>query len=175
VDGRLDAERTGLDFRGSYAGPGSTVNAIFLEAYWNEGSPQDQYRWYDDFVVSTQPIGPLTATVNPTLIRTVGAPMAGWEVRVVEGSEGTHPVWASGLISGLTNRVTVSTQTGAFEGRQSGRKTLTAGPMYFCQVRQRNQGGTWSEWSRWHQPFFVTPGQEEPAPHVPASTPQARE
>ena len=69
VDGRLDTERRGLDFRGNYTGRGASVNAVFLEAYWNSGSPANQYRWYDDFVVSTAPIGPLTATVNPTLIR----------------------------------------------------------------------------------------------------------
>ena len=134
------------------------MNAIFLEAYWNEGSPREQYRWYDDFVVSTEPIGPLTASANPTLIRTVGAPVAGWEVRVAEDPNGTKLAWVSGLISGTTNRINVSAQTGTFEGRHSGRQTLAAGPMYFCQVRQKNQDGTWSEWSGWHQPFFVTPG-----------------
>ena len=134
------------------------MNAIFLEAYWNEGSPREQYRWYDDFVVSTEPIGPLTASANPTLIRTVGAPVASWEVRVAEDPNGTKLAWVSGLISGTTNRINVSAQTGTFEGRHSGRQTLAAGPMYFCQVRQKNQDGTWSEWNGWHQPFFVTPG-----------------
>ena len=56
IDGRLEAERRGLNWRGTFDDRG--INAVFLEAYWNRGSPVDQSRWIDEFVVSTQPIGP---------------------------------------------------------------------------------------------------------------------
>ena len=36
---------------------GFRINTLFLENYWNDGSPQDQYRYFDNLVVSTQPIG----------------------------------------------------------------------------------------------------------------------
>jgi hypothetical protein len=156
VDGRLDTERKGLDFRGSYTGRGASVNAVFLEAYWNSGSPTNQYRWYDDFVVSTAPIGPLTATANPTLIRTVSGDCAEWEVQISGDSTGSLIVWDSQGLPSATNRVMVSSQSGSFLGALSGRASLESGPMYFCRIRQKNVAGEWSDWSGWHQPFYVT-------------------
>jgi hypothetical protein len=55
VDGVLDASRTGLNWVGSFNAYG--INAIFLENYWNTGSPASQDRFMDNFVVSTQRIG----------------------------------------------------------------------------------------------------------------------
>jgi hypothetical protein len=55
IDGVLEAERTGLDWVGRYDGFG--INAVFLENYWNAGSPRGQSRVFDNFVVSTGPIG----------------------------------------------------------------------------------------------------------------------
>lgn len=131
VDGRLDAERTRMDFRSTY--DEHTINAVFLEAYWNDGSPVDQKRWYDDFVVSTKPIGPVTAAARPTLILTTTAPC---EVEIAADPKGEKSVWKSSVSSG---RVTLD-------------RALPSGPMYFCRVRPA--GG---EWSSWHQPFFVEP------------------
>jgi len=56
VNGQQQAQATALNFRGSYTTYG--INAIFLEGWINGGiSPQVQNRWFDNFVVSTQPIG----------------------------------------------------------------------------------------------------------------------
>jgi hypothetical protein len=55
IDGSLEAQKTGLNFVGSYSEYG--INAIFLENYWNDGSVKQQSRWFDNFVVSTQRIG----------------------------------------------------------------------------------------------------------------------
>ena len=83
IDGIKQCERTSLDFRASYTAKG--INCLFLEAYWNSGSPVDQYRWYDDLVVSTKPIGPVYTSASPALIKT---PYSGegtqkaWEVEV---------------------------------------------------------------------------------------------
>jgi len=83
IDGIKQCERTNLDFRSRYTDKG--INCIFLEAYWNNGSPVDQYRWYDDFVVSTKYIGPVHTSLNPVLIKTPfhgpGTQKA-WEVEV---------------------------------------------------------------------------------------------
>jgi len=59
IDGRLEAERKNLDWRGDYTGHG--INAVFLETYWNDGSPVTQSRWIDNFVISTRPSVPSTA------------------------------------------------------------------------------------------------------------------
>ena len=68
IDGRLEAERRNLNWRGTFRQRG--INAVFLEAYWNRGSPVDQARWIDNFVVSTKPIGPVVCSRNPVLIKT---------------------------------------------------------------------------------------------------------
>src|SRR6266849_2759675 len=55
LDGLLDAQETGLNWVGSYQTYG--LNALFLEGYWNAGSPVAQDMFFDDYVVSTQRIG----------------------------------------------------------------------------------------------------------------------
>ncbi len=55
INDRLEASRPGLNFVGRFTAYG--VNAVFLENYWNGGSPAAQERYFDRFVVSTQRIG----------------------------------------------------------------------------------------------------------------------
>jgi hypothetical protein len=55
IDGKLEARRTGLNFVGAYTD--YAINAVYLENYWNDGSPQQQERYFDSFVVSTKRIG----------------------------------------------------------------------------------------------------------------------
>lgn len=55
IDGNLEARRDGLAFVKDYSG--FAINAVFLENYWNDGSGREQKRWFDNFVVSTAPIG----------------------------------------------------------------------------------------------------------------------
>ncbi len=55
VDNHIEASSTGLNFVGSYSAYG--INAILLENYINNGAPQAQSRYWDNFVVSTQRIG----------------------------------------------------------------------------------------------------------------------
>jgi hypothetical protein len=55
IDGTLDARSNGLNFVGSYTDYG--INAIFFENYWNAGAPKAEERYFDNIVVSTQPIG----------------------------------------------------------------------------------------------------------------------
>lgn len=133
VDGVLDAERTGMDFRETY--DAHTINAVMLEAYWNDGSPVEQRRWYDDFVVSTKPIGPVTAAAAPQLLLTS---TAACDVEVASDPKGEKVVWRSKPGEAKEGRITAS---GRFE----------PGTTYFCRVRR--SGGAWS---CWHQPFTVS-------------------
>lgn len=55
INGALQARDTNLNWLGAYSAYG--INAIFLENYTNNGAAQAQDRYFDNFVVSTQPIG----------------------------------------------------------------------------------------------------------------------
>lgn len=55
INDRLEAEQTQLNWVGSYSDFG--LNAVYVENYWNEGSPRTQERYFDNFVVSTERIG----------------------------------------------------------------------------------------------------------------------
>jgi hypothetical protein len=153
IDGRLEAERRNLDWRGTYNQLG--INAVFLEAYWNQGSPVDQSRWIDNFVVSTQPIGPVVCSKNPVLIKTPyrgpGSQQA-WQVEIAAGSAGDELVWQS-TPSYEGDRIRVGTDTGRFVGASEAKQQLDAESVYYCRVRQQSDAGQWSEWSPWHQPF----------------------
>jgi len=55
IDDRLEAQQPSLGWMGSYRDYG--INVVYLENYWNDGAPQPQERYFDNFVVSTQRIG----------------------------------------------------------------------------------------------------------------------
>lgn len=153
IDGQLDTHREGLDWRGTWTERG--INAIFLENYWNEGSPVDQARYFDDFVVSTQPIGLARAGLNPEIMkapfaaRRPGSAQSGWQAQVAADPGAEEVVWDSGVIEGAGNRVRVDKQHGSFAGRLAGRNELEPGALYAVRVRQRDTAGVWSAWSAW--------------------------
>ncbi|TKB86240.1 MAG: hypothetical protein E8D43_04775 [Nitrospira sp.] len=56
IDDRLDAQRTGINWIGTYRDYG--INAVYLEQYWTSVPfAQIQQRYFDNFVVSTARIG----------------------------------------------------------------------------------------------------------------------
>jgi uncharacterized protein YjdB len=55
LNGTTTATKTGLNFLGAYSAYG--LNAIMLENFVNDGAPAANVRTFDNFVVSTQPIG----------------------------------------------------------------------------------------------------------------------
>jgi hypothetical protein len=59
LDGVLEARKATLNWVGAFAAYG--INAVFVENYWNTGSPVAQERYFDNLVVSTQRIGCLAA------------------------------------------------------------------------------------------------------------------
>lgn len=65
IDDYLEARHVDLNWLGSFAEYG--INTVFLENYWNAGSPVDQYRYMDNFVVSTERIGCGRLTVADTV------------------------------------------------------------------------------------------------------------
>lgn len=55
INDRLEASQSGLNWLSNYDDYG--INAIFVENYWNDGSPAKQSRFIDRFIVSTKKIG----------------------------------------------------------------------------------------------------------------------
>ncbi|WP_165228098.1 hypothetical protein [Aquisphaera insulae] len=155
IDGRLESERTGLDWRGRYEEHG--LNAVFLESYWNDGSPVDQTRWLDLFVISTRPIGPVVAPRRPVLLLGGPAPEpgTGWEAEVADvdaGGGGGAVAWRSRPIAGPT-RVMVEAATGSFAGPLAGAVELAPDTRYAVRVRAAGRAGSPAAWSDWHQVF----------------------
>lgn len=62
IDGNKQAAKTNLNWRGSYTAYG--INAITLEGWINGGAPQNQSRYFDNFVVSTAKVGCYTASIS---------------------------------------------------------------------------------------------------------------
>jgi hypothetical protein len=155
VDGKLDAERMNLDFRGTCTAFG--INSVMLESYWNKGASKDLHRWFDNFVISTKPIGPVVCPCNPTLFKTPyegPGRQSAWSAELAADAEGKAVVFTSKeVVDGDT--MVISNATGEFKGELSGKDKLVSGKTYFCRVRQKGDGGTWSDWSSWHQPFVV--------------------
>ncbi len=161
IDGRLEAERKNLDWRGSYTGHG--INAVFLETYWNDGSPVMQSRWIDNFVISTKPIGPIVCPRNPVLIKTPyhgPEKMVTWSVEVALADQDDTMVWRSDPLSAAL-RVRVGADEGTFVGPLANRSQLDAGRVYYFRVRQGSDTGQMSDWSPWHQAVRTVDAQSE--------------
>lgn len=58
IDNELQAGSYDLDWHKDWnRNPGSyMINAVFFENYWNAGAPKDQERYFDNILISTQPI-----------------------------------------------------------------------------------------------------------------------
>jgi hypothetical protein len=59
INDTLQVRKSNLNWHGSWnANPGKyQLNVIMLENYWNSGSPVNQERYFDNFVISTKRIG----------------------------------------------------------------------------------------------------------------------
>jgi hypothetical protein len=155
IDGRLEAERTNLNFVGSYTKHG--INAVFLESYWNSGAVKTEGRWFDNFVVSTKPVGPVTTSLFPVLYRTTyhgPGEIEAWRVEIATDNTGTDVVYRSDNM-GKEDKIVINPEMGNFAGTLGGSIYLMPGPIYFCRICQKSTNGQWSQWSRWHQPFKV--------------------
>jgi hypothetical protein len=146
VDGKEEAHRADLDWHGAWDEWG--INAVFLENYWNSGSVKRQSRWFDNFIVSTNPIGPILTSRAPILTRT-GTPAGMWELQLAADSTGRDIVWTSRLTAANAITVTADRTGRAFQGSHQGRTALRDGVTYWGRVRERGAPA----WSEWHSPF----------------------
>jgi hypothetical protein len=56
ADDNLIIERTNVDLRGNRT---YKINEVMIDCYWNEGAPSPHKRFYDNFIISTEKIGPV--------------------------------------------------------------------------------------------------------------------
>lgn len=73
ADDTLLVERTNVDLRGT---ENVKINEVMLDCYWNGGSPKDQNRYYDNFVISTKRIGKAGANVATEVFNTKSQPQS---------------------------------------------------------------------------------------------------
>ena len=154
VDGRLEAARTDLNWHGEWQEYG--INAVFLENYCNtngRGSVKRQARWFDNFVISTRPIGPIVAETTPTVSRTGPEETGAWEAEVAADAEGRDIVWRSKPADGKARTLLVDVGQGTFTGSRVGKRSLAAGATGWLRVRTVGEPG----WSPWHAPFVAPP------------------
>jgi len=131
------------------SGDDYAINAVFLENYWNEGALKRQARWFDNFIISTELIGPITASKPPTIFRTESNSSSGWEVEVATDSEARDTVWKSRPVDANAGSVRVDSAQGVFAGSCAGKQALSAGTVHWVRVREVGQ----EDWSPWHMPF----------------------
>jgi hypothetical protein len=158
ADGRSIIRLSGRSLREGWTE--TSINAMQLDTYWNSGSPKSQTRYYDNFVISTKPIGPAMVSRTPTFVKTpysgVGTQGA-WQIQIAADPTGDDVVWDSGEQVTSSDSTTVSDSTGTFSGLHTGRLALSSGTTFFTRVRQKQSGGDWSLWSLWHSPFQTLP------------------
>jgi hypothetical protein len=112
IDGALEAQKTGLNWLGSYSAYG--INMVFFENYWNAGSPVAQDRFFDNLVVSTKPIGPIASGGTTTGTGTTGGTTTGTGT-----TGGTGTTAGSGTTSGSGTTTGGSPVGGGTSGQHS--------------------------------------------------------
>ncbi len=153
IDGQIEVHRADLNWVYSWQDYG--INAVFLENYWNIGSPVAQERYFDDFVISTSYIGLAKSSVRPTVTKTAfldedpGQVQLAWQLQAASDLAGTDIVWDSGVIAGAGDSMALDAAHGAFQGSLAGQSMLEPDRLYALRARQQDSAGVWSEFSPW--------------------------
>jgi len=168
ADGVLLCNIVGDDLSAGYRD--YTLNGMSWDCYWNNGSPADQSRFFDDIALSSSPIGPARSPVNP-IIHVTGDPSQAWQIEIAEATQ--LPLVVADSFDGVTTRlepaaferdvvwtahltgspgeITVDAATGRFP--PSGSDRLRHNRLHQVRVRRQAASGQWSPWSPWHAGF----------------------
>jgi len=140
IDGTLDAQRNNLDFVTSYTD--YAINAIFLENYWDTGSVQLQERYFDSFVVSTQPIGQWSPGPQPPGQASNPSPADSATNVAVDADLS----WTAGTDSTSSDVYFGTTSPGTFQGNQTATNfdpgTMANNTTYYWRIDEINAEGT---------------------------------
>ena len=154
ADGEEILHQTGLNLRSNWDEKG--LNTIMLDCYWNGGSPKEQSRFYDNFIISTSPIGIASSPVNPVIYKSSFDSLnendfqSAYQAQISISSSTIGMVW-SGAVQGNIDSIKVDTVNGVFQGDLNGKASLDKGTIYYARVRQANASGTFSNWSSWYK------------------------
>ncbi len=176
ADGVLICDVTGDDLAAGYKE--FTLNGMSWDCYWNGGSPREQSRFYDDLMLSTEPIGPARTGFNPVIVKSSSQSQSqrAWQIEVAQGAQ--KPLVVEQTVDGVVTRyqppeldytvvwkgevvgdsveAVVNVATGEFVGLLKDKDRLDANTLYFVRVRQQDMAGNWSAWSNWHAGFATT-------------------
>ncbi len=173
ADGKLICDIDKQDLAGGYRE--QTLNGMSWDCYWNGGAPRAESRFYDDLVLSGQPIGPARTSLTPTVQKATfigeeGQKQKEWQIEVAQTKQvpmsindpgRKNPemqyltIW-SGTVAGKTDTVTISAHHGKFAGSLKGKKQLDYNTLYSIRLRLRTKKLQWSDWSPWHAAFATT-------------------
>jgi hypothetical protein len=166
ADGKLICDLANQDLAGGYRK--QTLNAMLWDGYWNNGAPREESRFFDDLVLSQEPIGPARTSTNPVLeiaqSPNIQYPIE-YQIKVAQTIQQQMPinnpdrkqpimqyltVWSG---SGFSNTIQLNSATGKFTGLLKGKNQLDFNTLYSVQIRQRKENGKWTAWSQWHATF----------------------
>ncbi|MBV2247277.1 MAG: T9SS type A sorting domain-containing protein [Lentimicrobium sp.] len=168
ADGKLICDLVNQDLAGGYRQ--QTLNGMQWDCYWNGGSPRRQSRFYDDLMLSSEPIGPARTPVQPVI--------------EIAGSTGTEDAWESKFQVEVarTNQIPLSVKDparkqpvmeyttvwkgntqgfsievndcyGEFINQPGNNNSLDYNTLYSVRLRQKIGDSEWTDWSPWHAGF----------------------
>ncbi|HET9986317.1 MAG TPA: Ig-like domain-containing protein [Longimicrobiales bacterium] len=133
VNGALEARSANLNWLGSFSAYG--INSILLENYWNTGAPQPEERYFDNFVVSTQPIGcgsssspPPTTTISSVSVKPDSAAVAVGSTVTLNATvtDGSGSSVGGATWTSLSSGIATVSSTGVVKGMAQGRAGIVA-------------------------------------------------
>ncbi|MBV2247278.1 MAG: hypothetical protein KUL83_08955 [Lentimicrobium sp.] len=171
ADGQLICDLVHQDLAGGYRK--ETLNGMSWDCYWNQGSPRRQSRFYDDLMLSSDPIGPARTPVHPVIeiAGSTGKERTGesdFQVEVaktiqlprsVKDPARKQPVMEYTTVwkgSAKDFSVEVNATHGKFIHPAGHARRLDYNTLYSVRLRQRKEDSGWTEWSPWHATFATT-------------------
>jgi hypothetical protein len=151
INGEFQAGSYNLNWHGNWNENQSNygINAVFFENYWNDGSPAEQERYFDNLIISTERIGcELTSSIENTGIINVITispnPASDYIEIQVKPSEGLEPSEGYnvqifnilGIEVGQSSLIVITGQTGASDLLKIDISNLNAG-VYFIKIGDR--------------------------------------
>lgn len=138
-------DRSGVNLRGAYTA--TTINVAMIEGHWNGGADRgDLKRWFDNVVISSQPVGCAVFTVAKKKLDDQSA----WQLQVATAANEAAVIWDSGEVPGPGLEIDVSEEIGTFA--PGANTCLLPSSAYVMRARQA-VADTWSAWSEW-MPMF---------------------
>lgn len=120
ADDSLLIERDNVDLRGS---ENHLINEVMLDCYWNGGSPKNQKRYFDNFIISTNKIGPFQNVATLIKLGKINKINFKNHKSYLQGLLNSNSNSCSGIYFSRTD-MTNATETFSLNGRKSVNNSL---------------------------------------------------